>query len=537
MADSKIKIALLAASLCLCAGLSAQDFHWQSTSMDGHRAADVQNLQRPMVKRVKALVDKVQPDMAELKTVVGYSDADMSKYGPESPLSNWLADLMLVQAPKYLGQSCDISISNFGGIRVDMPKGDVLVDDVRSMFPFKNNLILVKQKGSNVRKILDDMARKGWQVLGGVKIVASRQGCQSILVGGQPLDDEKIYSISTNSFLLYGGDGLYLAEGAVEVKDSNADFYVVVMDYLATLRAEGKHIAAQRDGRITLTDAVERKAKKEVREDSRLNGWPYVKGAADAAHKLNILHTNDTHSHIDPVRAGADAGRGGILERAVFVDSVRRADGRRNVLLVDAGDFEQGTPYFSLFRGKVEIGTMNRMGYDAATLGNHEFDNGLEDLKQRMKKAKFKVVLSNYDLKESGLDCFAKPYTIIRRGGYKIGILGALTDVTSVVDADIAKSFRYQNPVNNLNKLAAFLKEEKGCDLVIVLSHLGITGPKDNPGDIDIAPYLKNVDYIIGGHTHTNLPCPVLVDGADGKPVVIVTNYCWGLNMAEIKIN
>ncbi len=251
------------------------------------------------------------------------------------------------------------------------------------------------------------------------------------------------------------------------------------------------------------------------------------------AQELVILHTNDTHSHIDPVKSGPEAGLGGVIERAAYIDSVRSAVGRRNLLLVDAGDFSQGTSYFTILKGDIEVELLNEMGYDAVTLGNHEFDNGPEDLARRLKMAKFRVVCANYDLSGSGLDRYVKPYTIVRRAGKKIGIIGLLVDVTKVVDRSVAEKLRYLDPVAVTNRYSGLLKE-KGCDLVIVLSHLGME--KSDFTDIQLARSCRNVDLIIGGHSHTFLEEPVCVEDADGNDVMIVTDGCWGLYVGKLEL-
>ena len=200
------------------------------------------------------------------------------------------------------------------------------------------------------------------------------------------------------------------------------------------------------------------------------------------AQKLTILHTNDTHSHIDPERGGRDAGKGGIIERAAFIDSVRAADGKKNVLLLDAGDFEQGSSYFTLLDGQIEIAAINAMKHDAVALGNHEFDNGLEDLAKRMKKLDCDVLCANYDFSEFELGKYVKPYAIYKRGGMKIGVIGLLCDVRTVVAAETASKLHFMSPSEAVNKWSTWLREKKGCDMVIVLSHLGYgMGPGDGP--------------------------------------------------------
>ena len=249
------------------------------------------------------------------------------------------------------------------------------------------------------------------------------------------------------------------------------------------------------------------------------------------AQDLTILHMNDTHSHIDPQRSGDYKGRGGVIEQAAYIDSVRCSDGKRNVLLVHAGDFSQGTSYFTELGGDIEIDVLNALKFDVVTLGNHEFDNGLDELARRLKSLKADVVCANYDFDGTPLEGLVKPYTIIRRGGEKIGIIGLLTDIMEVVDGDIAKVLTYQEPSQVVNPLAEYLKEEKDCDMVICLSHLGYGEDKD------LAALVRNVDLIIGGHSHTLLDDKDTVNDLDGEGVVIVQNWKWGLNVGHLSID
>ena len=253
------------------------------------------------------------------------------------------------------------------------------------------------------------------------------------------------------------------------------------------------------------------------------------------AQRLTILHTNDTHSHIDPVRAGAEAGLGGVVERAAYIDSVRAADGKRNVLLVDAGDFSQGTSYFTILKGDVEVSLMNAMGYDVTALGNHEFDNGLDELARRLKDLDCPAVCANYEFTGSGLRKVVRPYVIIRRAGLRIGVIGLLTDVSRVVEKHIADKIRYLDPAEVTNKYADYLRNEKKCDLVMCLSHLGYDGSHDS--DVELARRIRNVDLIIGGHSHTFLESSVQVEDLDGRPVTVVTDGCWGLYIGNLKVD
>ena len=251
--------------------------------------------------------------------------------------------------------------------------------------------------------------------------------------------------------------------------------------------------------------------------------------AADAQNHT-ILHLNDTHSHVDPQRAGDYKGRGGFIEQAAYIDSVRTVDGKRNVLLLHAGDFSQGTSYFTELGGDMEIDLLNAAGYDVITIGNHEFDNGPVELARRLKNLKAEVVCANYDFSGSVLEGLVKPWTIVRRGGMKIGIIGLLTDISKVVDVNLIRGLEYQEPSAVVNRYAEILKNEKKCDLVICLSHLGYTEDKD------LASKIRGVDVIVGGHSHTLLHKMQHVADLDGNDVVIVQDWCWGMSVGNLKV-
>ena len=254
-------------------------------------------------------------------------------------------------------------------------------------------------------------------------------------------------------------------------------------------------------------------------------------GVAINAQDLTILHMNDTHSHIEPQRSGINEGLGGVVEQAAYIDSVRCADGKGNVILLHAGDFSQGSSYFTELQGNIEIDLLNALKFDAVTLGNHEFDNGMDELARRLKSLKAEVVCANYDFDGTVLEGLVKPYTIVKKAGKKIGFIGLLTDIMEVVDRDIASQLSYQEPVDVVNKLAGYLKDEKDCDMVICLSHLGYGH------DRDLAEATRNVDVIVGGHSHTLLHKKQAVKDLDGKEVIIVQNWKWGLNCGHLSID
>ncbi len=250
---------------------------------------------------------------------------------------------------------------------------------------------------------------------------------------------------------------------------------------------------------------------------------------------LVILHVNDTHSHLEPLREGnAEGGQGGVIERAAYIDSVRTVVGKKNVLLLHAGDFSQGTSYFTVLHGDVEIDLINAMKYDVITLGNHEFDNGIEELARRLKSVKCPVVCSNYDFSSFELGKYIKPYVIVRRGGMKIGVFGLLTDITRVVQRETADRIPRLGDVESAEKWADYLKNKEHCDLVVALTHIGFDSVGFN--DPKLVRSTRNIDIVVGGHSHTFLRDVVYETNLDGVKVPIVQDGCWGLNFGQLDV-
>ena len=253
------------------------------------------------------------------------------------------------------------------------------------------------------------------------------------------------------------------------------------------------------------------------------------------AQKLTILHVNDTHSHVDPERSGANKGMGGVIEQAAYIDSVRNAVGKKNLLLMHAGDFSQGSSYFTEMNGDVEVAAMNAAGYDVVCIGNHEFDNGIDELARRIGNLKAQVVCANYDFSGSPLQKLIKPYAVFRKAGRKIGVIGLLTDITPVVDRKIADFLDYKDPVEVAESYARYLKEEKGCDLVICLTHLGYD--MKPVSDLDVAARTRNVDLVVGGHSHTRLSDETYVTNLSSRKVPVVSAWKWGLQMGNMTVD
>lgn len=252
--------------------------------------------------------------------------------------------------------------------------------------------------------------------------------------------------------------------------------------------------------------------------------------------KITILHTNDTHSHIDPFESShyRYANQGGVARRASVVTEIRKEN--PNTLLLDAGDIFQGTPYFNYFGGELEFKLMSMMKYDAATIGNHDFDNSIDGLYKQLPHAKFSFLSANYDFKNTVLDTHVKPYEVFVRDGIKIGVFGLGIELTGLVDPKMFKETKYLDPVEIAQDMSRVLKEEEQCDLVICLSHLGYYY-KRNPNkisDLNLAKATKNIDLIIGGHTHTFLPKPTLVKNLDDENVLVNQVGAYGVNLGRI---
>jgi 5'-nucleotidase len=237
--------------------------------------------------------------------------------------------------------------------------------------------------------------------------------------------------------------------------------------------------------------------------------------------KLTILHTNDVHSRIDPfpMDGGRNQGLAGVAARAALIETIRKEE--EQVLLLDAGDIFQGTPYFNLYKGEPEMKAMAAMGYDAATMGNHDFDAGLENFATQLKQGKFPILLCNYDFTNTPMEMKTLPYTILKKGKLKIGITGVGIELNGLVPESLYGNTQYLDPVQQLNKTAWKLKKEESCDMIICLSHLGYKYGDNKICDIVLAKETEYVDLIIGGHTHTFMDEPVVYKNKLGSDVLV----------------
>ena len=270
----------------LCLSAAAQDYSWRAVKMDGSRTGTASpskdnvkealgvykagrysapngtvHGRRSATARTARIVLDAQPAMARVKDVIGYSPAVMEAYFPESALSNWFVDILMAKVEKLSGKKVDIGIANFGGIRVDMPQGDIILDDMLSMFPFKNQLVYVEHTGKEIRNILESMAAGRFQVLGGVRVVADGGKLVSAEIGGEPIDDDRIYGLATISFLLSGGDGLTLEQNARSVTVyKDVDVIDAILEHVYAETAAGRPIEYKADGRVVVKN-MKRKRK------------------------------------------------------------------------------------------------------------------------------------------------------------------------------------------------------------------------------------------------------------------------------------
>ncbi len=237
--------------------------------------------------------------------------------------------------------------------------------------------------------------------------------------------------------------------------------------------------------------------------------------------KLTILHTNDVHSRLEPfpMDGGRNQGQGGVAARAAIISQVRSEE--EQVLLLDAGDIFQGTPYFNMYKGEPEIKAMQAMQYDAATMGNHDFDAGIENFATQLGHATFPVLLCNYDFTGTAMEHKHEPYRVFKKGKLKIGVTGVGIELKGLVPENLYGSTRYLDPIVKANETAAKLKRELACDMVICLSHLGYKYSDNKVSDIVLAKETENIDLIIGGHTHTFMDAPDVYSNKSGSSVLV----------------
>lgn len=252
-------------------------------------------------------------------------------------------------------------------------------------------------------------------------------------------------------------------------------------------------------------------------------------------HTLTILHTNDTHSQVEALEEGKrDEFCGGYTRRMGLIAQERKAD--PNLLVFDAGDFCQGTPYFNFYHGRIEIDAMNRMGYDAVMLGNHEFDNGVDTLAAILQGAQFPVVCANYDVKGSVLEGLVLPYTVIRRQNVRIGVFGIGIDPAGLIAERNFAPLQYLDPIATAQDVANTLKNKEKCDVIVCLSHQGTHPSAEGKlSDVELAQATRNIDIIIGAHTHKTLT-NVYIPNLDGDSVFLAQMGKSGARIGKIQV-
>ena len=251
---------------------------------------------------------------------------------------------------------------------------------------------------------------------------------------------------------------------------------------------------------------------------------------------ITILHTNDTHSQIDPLPANdRNAGKGGVARRATLVKRIRKEN--PNTLLIDAGDVLQGTPYFNYYRGEVEYKAMSAIGYDASTLGNHEFDNGIEALAAALKFANFDIVSTNYDVKGTALEGRVKPYVVKTVGGIRVGLFGLGISPTALITPENFKGVTYNDPVIAARNVVKTFREQERCALVVCMSHLGYplsSRPSNNIDDLKLAAQVDGIDFIASGHSHLFMEKPVEQTQPCGAKTLIFQVGKSGINVGRV---
>lgn len=267
-----------------------------------------------------------------------------------------------------------------------------------------------------------------------------------------------------------------------------------------------------------------------------LSGLGLTSCTQSTATKITILHTNDVHSHIEAFgpNEGRNANKGGVARRASLVETLRNEN--PNTLLLDAGDIFQGTPYFNFYGGELEFKLMSKLKYDVATIGNHDFDNGINGLYAQLPHAKFDFISANYDFTNTVMDTHVKPYKTFVKDGIKIGVFGLGIELQGLVNKATYKETVYLDPIEIAQDMSRILKTEEACDLIICLSHLGYEYKKapSKISDIKLAKATQDIDLIIGGHTHTFLDKPTVETNAVGKSVLVNQVGCYGLYLGKI---
>ena len=508
--------------------VGCKSHHYTLQSLHPHRIEVTKALDTHPSAEAEAFIAPFRAGVDSLRApYIGQSEMYMTSGRPESLLSNWVADA-LVAAGLRMGYQPDLGICTIGGLRAAMPTDTVRRGDILSISPFENFFTILKMKGSDVQALMQDIAAvHGEGVSSSARLVITKDGkLKSATIAGKPIDPDATYVIATLDYLADGNDKLYSLKRSTERIVTEDPVREILMTHLRLLDQEGKKATAKIEGRISIAPAPESEARNQAKEASAKSNdnrpqdiqlSPF-RGSGKGA-SLLVVHTNDTHSCIEPLSPlladTAQADKGGYLRRAALIRDLRKYS--PDLLLFDSGDFSQGSAYYSLYRGDVEVGLMNLMGYDAATIGNHEFDFGLENMARIFRQAKFPIVCCNYDFTGTPVEGLVKPYLIIKRAGVKIGVIGVSPQLEGLVAAHTCEGVRFMDPITTAQPIADYLKNQAGCDLVICLSHLGwmTAGLSDE----EFIAGTRNIDLVLGGHSHTYFTNPQVLQNADNKSV------------------
>lgn len=502
--------------------------------------------------------------------VLGVSKQYMEAGRPESLLSNLTADILREAALKYGGKPADVGIMNMGGLRSTLPEGNITVGDVYKVFPFENKLFTLTLTGEQLLELFRQIAAVGGQGVSGAYIVIGEKNGSSYLfeasVGGKPIYKNKTYRIATIDYLAEGNDGMsILREGTDHQLFDTLTLRQVVTDYIMEQTKQGKKIESKLGGRIkglplspsrrggttSIAEKIDKKESPTVAKTTTSTSTKQPSGdsigikpgtcsdvcssfssgeGGGRGFSLTIYHTSDTHSCIEP---DSKTGLGGYVRRATFIEQMRQKNSK--AILVDCGDFSQGSLYYNLFKGAAEVVLMDVIGYDVGTIGNHEFDFGLDNMMRIFAMAEYPIVSTNYDFTGTVVEAFVRPYHVMKVDGVRIGFVGVGPQLEGLVAEANYKGVGYRDPIAAADSMAAILKKREHCDVVVCLSHLGwqVEGAVD---DVELINGTHHLDLVLGGHSHSYFTEPRYYKNLDGRDIMLMHTGKNGQYVSETTI-